>query len=156
MNFREYKKRTKILCWILFAVYLAVMVYFLFFADMLGRTETARTYDYNVILFREIRRYLVYREQIGFAYVFLNLAGNIIVFMPFGFLLPIMSSRLRGFFRVVLLGLALSLLVECIQLATNTGRFDVDDLLLNTIGAALGFLIFVLVRHGRKRRGETS
>ncbi len=154
MAFREYKKRIKILCWILFAAYIAVMVYFLFFADMLGRTDISQTYDYNLTLFKEIRRFWVYRERIGFGYVFLNLAGNIIVFMPFGLLLPIMSRRLRGFFRIVLLGLALSLLVECIQLVTKTGCFDVDDLLLNTVGSALGFLIYALVRHRRKRRGR--
>ncbi len=153
MAFKEFKKRTKALCWILFAIYLAVLIYFLFFADMLGRTNAVQAYDHNLILFREIRRYWVYRGRIGFPYVFLNLAGNVLMFMPFGFLLPIMSRKLRGFFRVVLSGLALSLAVECIQLLTHTGCFDVDDLLLNTIGSALGFLVFALVQFGRKKRG---
>ncbi len=152
MAFTEYRKQTKALCWVLFAAYLAVLIYFLFFADMLGRTDAAKTYDNNLILFREIRRYWKYRSLIGFPYVFLNLAGNILVFMPFGFLLPIMSRRLRGFFRIVLSGLALSLVVEFIQLVTHTGCFDVDDLLLNTIGAALGFMIFALVWSRRKKR----
>ncbi len=154
MKFTEFKKRTKVLCWILFALYLAVMIYFLFFADMLGRTDTAQTYDNNLTLFREIRRFWVYRRQIGFRYVFLNLAGNVLVFMPFGFLLPIMSKKLRGFLRIVLLGLALSLIVECIQFVTNTGCFDVDDLLLNTIGTALGFAIFAIMQQIRKVRGR--
>ncbi len=154
MAFTEYKKRTKILCWILFAIYLAVLIYFLFFADMLGRTNSVQTYDHNLILFREIRRFWRYRAQIGFPYVFLNLAGNVLVFMPFGFLLPIMSRRLRGFFRIVLLGLALSFIVECIQYFSHTGCFDVDDLLLNTIGAALGFLVFAIVWHRRKKKSR--
>ncbi len=155
MAFTEYRKRTKALCWFLFAVYIAVLIYFLFFADMLGRTDAAKTYGNNLILFREIRRFLKYRDIIGFPYVFLNLAGNILVFMPFGFLLPIMSRRLRGFFRIVLSGLALSLAVECIQLISHTGSFDVDDLLLNTIGAALGFMIFALVWSRRKKRRQS-
>ncbi len=76
------------------------------------------------------------------------------MFMPFGFLLPIMSRKLRGFFRIILLGFVLSLAVELVQLATNTGCFDVDDLLLNTVGAALGFLIFALVQRRRKKNAE--
>ncbi len=156
MTFTDFRKGTKVLCWILFAAYLAVMIYFLFFADMLGRTDPGKNYDNNLILFREIRRFWVYRRQIGFRHVFLNLAGNILIFMPFGFLLPIMSRKLRGFFRVVLLGLALSFAVECIQYFSNTGSFDVDDLLLNTIGTALGFLVIALVWNRRKAKSRRS
>ncbi|MCC8141903.1 MAG: VanZ family protein [Lachnospiraceae bacterium] len=155
MIFTQYKKQIRVLCWILFALYIAVMVYFLFFADMLGRTtDTAQLYNPNLILFREIRRFWIYRSRFGCFYTFLNLAGNILVFMPFGFLLPIMSRKLRGFFRIILLGLALSLAVEFVQLATNTGCFDVDDLLLNTVGAALGYLIYALVQRRRKKNAE--
>ncbi len=144
----------RVISWILFILYLAVLFYFLFFADMLGRTDPAQSYSSNLVLFREIRRFWVYRSQIGFGYVFLNLAGNVLVFIPFGLLLPFLSTKLRGFFRVVLLGLAFSLVVECIQLVTKTGCFDVDDLLLNTIGAAVGFIIFAIVWHRRKKKGR--
>ncbi len=66
MIFTQYKKQIQALCWILFALHIAVMVYFLFFADMLGRTGTAQIYNPNLILFREIRRFWIYRGQIGF------------------------------------------------------------------------------------------
>ncbi len=152
------KQRTgvRVISWVLFILYLAVLFYFLFFADMLGRTDTAQSYSSNLVLFREIRRFWVYRSQIGFGYVFLNLAGNILVFIPFGLLLPLLSIKLRGFVRVVLLGLAFSLVVECIQLVTKTGCFDVDDMLLNTIGAAVGFIIFAIVQHRQKKRGRAG
>ncbi len=148
------KTGVRVISWILFIVYLAVLAYFLFFADMLGRTDAAQSYSSNLVLFREIRRFWVYRSQIGFGYVFLNLAGNILVFIPFGLLLPLLSTKLRGFFRVVLLGLAFSVVVECIQLVTKTGCFDVDDMLLNTIGAAVGFIIYAIVQHRRKKKGR--
>ena len=48
----------------------------------------------------------------------------------------------------------LSLLVEVLQLVTKVGSFDVDDLLLNTVGGILGFLIYKLAVHFF--RGETS
>ena len=58
--------------------------------------------------------------------------------MPFGAILPVISRRMRGFFRVMLLGFSFSLLVECTQLVTRVGTFDVDDLMLNTLGLCSG------------------
>lgn len=149
MFISKHKKSIRILCRILFWIYIAVLVYFLFFSEMLGRGGTERTFCYNLIPFKEISRFLTYRSQLGFPAVFLNLAGNILIFMPFGFLLPTMRRRLRGFFRVLLLGFELSLTVECVQLLTKTGSFDVDDLFLNTIGCLFGELIYTAVQHRR-------
>ena len=71
------------------------------------------------------------------------------IFMPFGFLLPIMSRKLRGFFRVTFLGFELSLAVEIVQLVSKTGSCDVDDMILNTIGVMSGFLIYSVIQHKR-------
>lgn len=149
MFISNHKKSIRILCRILFGAYIIALVYFLFFAEMFGRDGTTRTYHYNLILFKEIRRFWVYRKQLGFLATFLNLAGNILIFTPFGFLIPIMNRKLRGFFRVILLGFELSLAVECVQLVTKTGSFDVDDLLLNTIGAFIGYLFYAGIQHKR-------
>jgi glycopeptide antibiotics resistance protein len=135
-------------------LYLAVLVYFLFFAEMLGRADVNRTYHYNLILLKEIKRFVIYRKQLGMAAVFSNLAGNILIFTPFGFLLPTMNRKLRRFFCVTLLGLELSLIVECVQLFTKTGSFDVDDLLLNTIGAILGYGIYAAVQRKRDKDAD--
>ena len=72
---------------------------------------------------------------------FLNLAGNVIGFLPFGFFLPILSRRLRNGAVVTALGFGLSLLVESIQLVFKVGCFDVDDLILNTLGVLLEMCI---------------
>ena len=82
---------------------------------------------------------------------FLNIGGNVLGFMPFGFLLPILSVRIRRGAAVILSGLAISLAVETIQLVTRVGIFDVDDLLLNTLGAALGYLIFAICNQVRRK-----
>ena len=71
-----------------------------------------------------------------------SLAGNVIGFLPFGFFLPILSRRLRNGAVVTALGFGLSLLVESIQLVFKVGCFDVDDLILNTLGVLLGYLSF--------------
>ncbi|MFF8835105.1 VanZ family protein [Streptomyces sp. NPDC015130] len=70
-----------------------------------------------------------------------QLGGNILLGVPFGILLPLLSRRARGFLRVALLTAATMLLVELVQGALVTGRaFDIDDVLLNTTGALLGYL----------------
>ena len=130
---------------ILFFLYLAVLTYFLFFSEKYGRTAE-REFSYNLTPFLEIRRFWNYREFLGLKAVFINLAGNVLAFVPFGAILPVISRRMRGFFRVMLLGFSFSFLVECTQLVTRVGTFDVDDLMLNTLGAVLGYLFFAPVR----------
>ncbi|MFE5909639.1 VanZ family protein [Streptomyces wedmorensis] len=70
-----------------------------------------------------------------------QLGGNILLGVPFGILLPLLSRKARGFLRVALLTAATMLLVELVQGALVTGRaFDIDDVLLNTTGALLAYM----------------
>ena len=73
-----------------------------------------------------------------------NIILNILLFIPFGYLLPSLFPRLR-WWQVVLLGLAFSLCIELLQLITKLGYADVDDLINNTLGAVIGFLCFKLI-----------
>lgn len=154
----EKKKWIRRIGWILFLVYLLLLIYFLFFAEAYGRQQgETGGYRYNLVPFQEILRFWNYRQQLGFTAAFLNLTGNVIGFMPFGFLLPVMSCRMSRFWITVPLGFFLSLGVETIQLFTRVGSFDVDDLMLNTLGALLGYLLFLLLNgirrnldHGKK------
>ena len=63
---------------------------------------------------------------------------NIILLMPFGFLLPMIWDDMRKPIPVILSGFAFSLLIEVSQILSSRGT-DIDDLILNTLGAALGF-----------------
>ncbi len=139
--------------WVLFVLYLIALVYFMFFAESMGRTGNAEAeYAYNLELFKEIRRFIVYRRQLGWKAVILNLGGNVAGFMPFGFILPIVSRRGRRWYNTFLLGFFLSLCIETTQLVFKVGSFDVDDLLLNTIGGILGFASYKVVQRVRIRR----
>lgn len=146
--------------WVLFVLYLVALVYFMFFAESMGRTGNSQAeYAYNLELFKEIRRFIVYREQLGWKAVVLNLGGNVAGFMPFGFILPIVSRRGRAWYNAFLLGFFLSLCIESTQLVFKVGSFDVDDLLLNTVGGILGFLSYKAVqgiRIRRRRRARES
>ena len=107
-------------------------------------------YHYNLVLFKEIRRFWNYRDQVGFFAMFTNLFGNVIIFMPFGFFMP-MASRYRSCFSAVFYRFGLSLCVETFQLLTKVGSFDVDDLLLNTVGGLAGYVIFAVCAAIRRR-----
>lgn len=134
--------KVKVIGILLFIIYIILLVYFLFFAESMGRTIYDRKYSYNLILFKEIKRFLKYRRELGMAAVFTNIFGNIICFIPFGTMLPILSTKMRKLSLVTLVSFELSLVIEVTQLLFKVGSFDVDDLVLNTIGGFIGFIIF--------------
>ena len=136
---------------ILFICYLLGLTYFLFFAESYGRTVTDREYSYNLVPFLEIKRFWQNRELIGHFAVFINLAGNVLAFVPFGFFFFFFGSHARGLFRMGLFSFEFSLLVETIQLVSKVGSFDVDDLMLNTLGGILGYVIFSLCNYIRRK-----
>lgn len=137
---------------VLFLLYVIFLIYFLFLAEWYGRTGVSEEYRYNLELFREIKRFIIYREQLGAFAVFANLAGNILIFVPYGFFISV-ASRARGFFKTLFFSMGLSLCVEIIQLFTRVGSFDVDDILLNTIGGVFGYIIF-LICNGIRRKHD--
>lgn len=156
---KKQAKKVRALGKVLFVLYIGFLIYFLFLSDWYGREGVVEEYRYNLELFKEIRRFIVYREQLGMFVVFSNLFGNILIFMPFGFFIS-MASTSSSFFKALFNSLGLSLCVEVLQLVTRVGSFDVDDILLNTIGGVLGYIVFVIcnlirrkcyVRKGKKR-----
>ncbi len=135
---------------ILFVLYVLFMIYFLVFSDWYGRTGASADYRYNLVLFTEIRRFCREWEILGWQSVFMNLAGNVLVFVPFGFLMALAKEN-PNFFAITGFSLGFSLLVELFQLFTRVGSFDVDDLLLNTIGGVFGYIFFLIWRTRRRR-----
>ena len=139
-------KKRKLLFTVLFLAYLVLLVYFLFFSEKFGRTGSNETYQYNLVIFQEIRRFVRYREIIGTTGFLLNIFGHVVAFMPFGFFLPAIFGRAQKLFLVVSESFLFSMCVEVTQLLTRRGSFDVDDLLLNTTGGLLGYLSFITIR----------
>jgi glycopeptide antibiotics resistance protein len=148
------KKRSDLFWGILFVVYLLLLFYFLFFSEKMGRSAGGEQYRYNLILFREIRRFCKYRNIVGNQVFFINIFGNIMAFVPFGLLMPRLFKRTNNVILITVMTLELSLAVEVVQLIFKLGSFDVDDLLLNTVGGLIGYLIYALV--GRRRKRDVS
>ncbi len=138
---KKHKKIIRFLSWIIFILYLILMVYFLFFSEQLGRVPSD-TYHYNLKPFTEIKRYITYSKEIGSFNVILNLIGNVICFMPFGFVLPIISIKQRNIFKVTALSCLCSMVIETVQLVSKLGSCDVDDVILNTLGGFAGYVLF--------------
>jgi glycopeptide antibiotics resistance protein len=87
-----------------------------------------------------------------------QIGGNILLGVPFGVLVPVVAPRTRGVLRVLLLTAIVMLLVEFAQGAMVTGRaFDIDDVILNTTGALIGYLLLgrrmSRAVHARRVRG---
>ncbi|GGZ71000.1 VanZ family protein [Streptomyces rochei] len=88
---------------------------------------------------RSLRAYL---DQPALRDAVKQIGGNILLGVPFGVLVPVVAPRTRGLLRVLLLTAVVMLLVEFAQGALVTGRaFDIDDVILNTTGALIGYLL---------------
>jgi len=73
---------------------------------------------------------------------FYNLYGNIVWFVPMGVFIPALTRKHLGFIRVVLIGALISTSIETLQFVLNTGVTDIDDVIFNTLGAAVGYLLY--------------
>lgn len=148
---KKRERRFRTLGKILFVLYIIFLVYFLCFAEWYGRVGVGTEYRYNLELFKEIKRFWEYRGELGMFAVATNLLGNILIFVPYGFFVA-MANEKGGFWKSILYSFGLCFCVEVFQLVTKVGSFDVDDILLNTIGGVLGYLFFSIAHFRARRR----
>ena len=122
----------------LFLAYLGMMVYLLF----LQRTPSELP-GYNLVPFRTVRQmvFLMEHNRQYARFAFVNLFGNILMFVPLG-LLPMIWKKEQKFAWYVLTVGVFIFLVEWLQYRTALGTADIDDWLCNMLGAAFGFLIW--------------
>lgn len=133
---------------VLFLAYMFLALYFMFFSETLDRTMVSDSYRYNLTLFKEIKRFWEMRYSYGWGVTLINLLGNVVCFMPFGFLLPTISKSrvIKNIISVTFFTMLFSVFIETAQLVTKVGAFDVDDILLNTIGGMAGYILMKLTR----------
>lgn len=125
---------------LLFLLYIAFMIYVLFLSPHYNRAVGRVTY--NLIPFRTIIGYIKYYQHYSLENWLTNLLGNVVVFMPLGFFLPISFKKMDGYKMVLFLTFGSSLAAESLQRFLRVGSFDVDDIILNTIGGVLGYLVY--------------
>ncbi|MDP4117361.1 MAG: VanZ family protein [Bacteroidota bacterium] len=152
------RSQARVLGYIIMMIYLMFICYFGFFSKIAGR-DLAHVNKYNLIPFRTIHNYLNFEKPINSISVVVNIIGNMGVFMPFGIILPIIlpaRSHAYHIYLVLIGSLLLSLTIELIQYLTSVGVFDVDDLILNSIGALAGYFINMIVRKKYNRTGKEN
>lgn len=154
------RKKIGSLSFFLLIIYGCVVLYFVLFSDRLGRVEGYSTYRYNLIPFMEIRRFIVYRDYVSTGAFLLNLIGNLLVFFPVGMLIPLWRTKKTGCIRILVYTFLFTFCIESLQLVTKVGVFDVDDLMMNTLGGLLGWLCYCLAiklfRWARNYRQRTD
>jgi glycopeptide antibiotics resistance protein len=92
----------------------------------------------------------VYRYRAVTALI--NIAGNIVMFVPLGAFLPAVWQNLQRAWKAIPVGSLSIVVVEICQLLTLRGRCDIDDLLLNVIGIVLGYAGWRLVQFCRRKK----
>ncbi len=141
----EWKREAVLL---LMYVNLAVIIRFVFFpmSRVNGKVPLLRfdssavfPFKLNLIPFVHLTEYDSKKELL------LNVIGNTAMFIPSGIVLPIIYKKLNSFLKVIGVGALISLCIEILQLLFFERASDIDDLLLNTLGAGIGYLIYTLV-----------
>ncbi|SFB22729.1 VanZ like family protein [Acetitomaculum ruminis DSM 5522] len=97
----------------------------------------------NMQLFMCFQRAWDYQSALYWYFII----GNIVMFIPVGIILPVFFESKRAYWKVILTGFFLSLAVESSQYFFNVGVFELDDLFNNTVGAGLGYSLFVIFNH---------
>ena len=96
----------------------------------------------NIIPFLTTYNYITGNEIYNLDIILRNTIGNVLIFVPIGFFLIMLVRRLNTIGKVAMVGFTITLVIEISQFFLQVGQFDIDDILLNTLGAILGCTIF--------------
>jgi glycopeptide antibiotics resistance protein len=101
---------------------------------MIERVDSRNKVNLQPLLFLRARHLFTY-----------DVTGNLIMLLPLGIYLPLLYKNIRNFFSVTLVAMMVSVSIELMQLATNVRITDIDDVILNTAGASIGFIIYFII-----------
>jgi glycopeptide antibiotics resistance protein len=159
MDLRIKSKKTKVFFTVLFIIYVVLLLgvvtlrfwnpgQLLQMREAIDNGSAAPNFKPFATLTNQI-------QNIKTGYALWNIAANTICFVPFGFILPLISPTRTGIIRTALWGMLFSVIIEFLQYAFNLGLFDVDDIILNTVGVLLGHIIvYIFMRIRRRKRRQ--
>lgn len=133
---------------IMFQVYLALLISVTLFPLMIDDRKVNLIVNFIPIV-NSVKDLMVGVNTMGFFMVkfwIINILGNIILLSPLAFIVPVISKRFRSLKSVVLLCFCTSCFIEFLQFLSlfigNLRSVDIDDIILNTLGAFIGFGAF--------------
>ena len=142
------KKYARELLWGGLALYLVFLLWILFFSREPEKTISLKEYILrysNCLPLKTMGKYIRYfflrKDFLSLWLGFYNIGGNFLLFLPMGFFMPRLFAKWRkkGAFALRMLGMIVT--VETMQAFFRVGIFDIDDILLNFLGALLGYVI---------------
>lgn len=108
--------------------------------------KSGETGQANFVPFKTIFSYI--NGEQGRMITFFELIGNIVIFVPIGFLIPLIYKRIT-WQKLLIFAITISLFIEVLQIVFHVGVFDIDDIILNSFGTMIGYLIFIAMSNGK-------
>ena len=132
----------------IFTIYILMLLIFIVFkfnGDVYSVINTIQTnkdrgVGVNLIPFSTIGAYI---SDINYSVSINNILGNIIPFIPMGFIIPMAFPSQRNVFKTITSGLLLIFSIEILQIIFYVGSFDIDDIILNLLSCFIGFMLFI-------------
>lgn len=157
-------KKSKAIIKAVFALY-AILMLWLLFGQRIGRDLFGSYWEMlqsniNLIPLQTIRIFIntLSSSDYGYAlrHAIINLAGNVVMFVPLGFFIPSVFSKNSSFFRSMIICASIVVSIEVVQLFTLLGSCDIDDLILNLIGVAIGYGIYLIILKEARKNGKAG
>ncbi|MBQ7031948.1 MAG: VanZ family protein [Bacilli bacterium] len=158
-KYRNDNKAMKINLWIFFILFCGLLITLTLFDPMWGRNglsifnwsqaDFSKHFNYyvkssvNLIPFKTIIGYIkdIFTSLLDTSNIFANLLGNLVCMMPFAFFIPMLFKKINNTKKFILTILCITLGIELIQFITFSGSCDIDDIILNTLGAFIMYKI---------------
>lgn len=128
---------------------------FILYLLILSKIIIIKHYPFTIVLEGinnfNLERRIFYSNFVPFKGIFnyynikitlVNVLGNIIIFIPLGFLLPLVIEKSIKIRSIIIIGIIISLLLEVTQFITGLGYFDINDIFLNNIGTVIGGIVY--------------
>ena len=123
---------------IIFTLYLVALFYLALVSSYYYRDIFHS--NLNLIPFKTIFEYLQFKY--GFTSTITNILGNIAVFIPLGFFLPLIHKKFTKLKNIILISTITTFFIEATQYIMHAGILDIDDVSLNILGGIVGFLMY--------------
>lgn len=154
LNFNKKILRLNLILY--FIIYTFIIIKFTLFEQVFGRNglvianwnrELLKIYAdnyFNIVPLKTIKLFIegYLNGYVTFKSFAINILGNIFILIPYGVFIPSIFKKINKFYKFLILMIVLVLSIEILQFVTRSGSCDIDDLILNLLGASIGYLIY--------------
>lgn len=149
------KKILNINLFIYFIVYTITIITLTLFDEIFGRQglvivnwnkellNSYLKYSFNIIPFNTIKLYIngYINGYVNLKVFSINIFGNLVALMPYGMFIPLIFKKINKYYKFLILMIILVIGIEMLQFITLSGSCDIDDLILNVMGASIIYFI---------------